>query len=229
MYGQPHQGYGMSPQSSYEQSSSPANVGGFGQHGMPARDNSLGAGGAGGYGRSGSAQPAENQQQSASSSAFGGMPNVFSRSQSGFSGQTQSLHQQHSGQQSGGDDPVKQYGEMKGAGGPNPSLSQPGRPGSAINSMPGQSAQSGLPPPQSQQPQQAFGGYPSHLNHQLHSQQGSQYGTALGGHSAHHQAGGQNHQGSGYGSYGGAQFPSSYYAGSGRPGWSGSYTHGAGL
>lgn len=224
MYGQPHQGYGMSPQSSYEQSSSPANVGGFGQHSMPARDGALGAGGIAGYGRSGSAQPTENQQHSASSGAFGGMPDVFGRSQSGYSGQSQPLHQQHGGQQTGGDETLKPYGDVKGAGGQNPSLGQPGRPGSAMNSMPGQPGQSGLPPPQSQQNQQGFGGYPSHLNHQMHGQQSSQYGAALGGHGAHHQAGGPNHQAGGYGSYGAGQF-GSYYGSSGRGGWGGNYGH----
>ncbi|KAI9877703.1 MAG: hypothetical protein M1830_003045 [Pleopsidium flavum] len=224
MYGQPHQGYGMSPQSSYEQSSSPANVGGFGQHSMPARDGALGAGGVAGYGRSGSAQPAENQQHSTSSGGFGSMPDVFGRSQSGYSGPSQPLHQQHGGQQTGGDETLKPYGDIKGAGGQNPSIGQPGRPGSAMNSMPGQPGQSGLPPPQSQQNQQSFGGYPSHLNHQMHGQQGSQYGAALGGHSAHHQAGGQNHQGSGYGNYGAGQF-GSYYGSSGRGGWGGNYGH----
>jgi len=221
MYGQPHQGYGMSPQSSYDQSSSPANASGFGQHSMPPREGALGAGGVSAYGRSGSAQPSESQQHPTNSSAFGGMPDVFGRSQSGYPGQTQPLHQQHGAQPGSNDESQKPYGELKGAGAPNPLLSQPGRPGSAAN-LPGQS---GLPPPLSHQNQQTFGGYPSHLNHQMHAQQGSQYGAALGGHSGHHQAGGQNHQGSGYGNYGGGQFGGSYYGSSGRGGWGGNYGH----
>jgi len=224
MYGQPHQGYGISPQTSYDQSSSPANASGFGQHSMPPREGALGAGGVSAYGRSGSAQPLESQQHPTNSSAFGGIPDVFGRSQSGYPGQTQPLHQQHGVQPGGNDETQKPYGELKGAGGPNPLLSQPGRPGSAAN-IPGQPGQSGLPPPLSHQNQPTFGGYPSHLNHQMHGQQGSQYGAALGGHSGHHQPGGQNHQGSGYGNYGGGQFGGSYYGSSGRGGWGGNYGH----
>ncbi len=223
MYGQPHQGYGISPQSSYDQSSSPANVGGFGQHSMPPRDGALVAGGMGGYGRSGSAQPSENQQHSTNSGAFGGMPDVFGRSQSGYSGQSQPLLQQHGGQQGINEDTLKPYAEVKGTAGPNSALAQPGRPGSAVN-MPAQPGQSGLPPALSHQNQQTFGGYPTHLNHQMHGQQGSQYGAALGGHNAHHQASGQNHQASGYGNYGAGQF-GSYYGSSGRGGWGGNYGH----
>ena len=217
MYGQPHQGYGMSPQSSYEHSSSPANVGGFGQHSVPGRDGTV----SGGYGRTGSAQASENQQISASAGPFGGVPDVFGRSQSGYSSQGQALGQQHSSQQSGNEDAMRNYGESKVPGGPSPALGQPGRPGSAANNMPGQS---GLPPPQSQS-QQGYGGYPSHMSHQMHGQQGSQYGTGLGGLGGHHQTGGQNHQGSGYGSYGASGFGGSYYGSNNRGGWGGNYGH----
>ncbi|KAI9832931.1 MAG: hypothetical protein M1819_003961 [Sarea resinae] len=211
MYGQPHHGYGMSPQSSFEHSASPANPAGFGQPGMQGRDSGLG-GGLGDYGRSGSAQ-ASNQQPSAAS-AFGGMPDVFGRSGAGFPGQNQGLGQQPSDRQTGGEESLKPFGEPKAASGPSPSLNQPGRPTSATNHTPAQASQSGLPPPQSQQSQQGFGGYPSHLH-------AGQYGGlgGLGG----HQAAGQGHQTSGYGSYG-AGF-GNYYGNSGRGGWGGNYGH----
>ncbi|MCJ1300704.1 hypothetical protein MMC08_003501, partial [Hypocenomyce scalaris] len=218
MYGQPHQGYGMSPQTSYEQhSSSPANVGGFGQHAVPGRDGTA----SGAYGRTGSAQPSEAQQNSASGSTFGSVTDVFGRSQSGYPNQNQALGQQHSGQQGGNEDTMRSYGESKVSGGPSPALGQPGRPGSATNNIPGQT---GLPLPQSQT-QQGYGGYPSHMNHQMHGQQGSQYGTGLGGLGGHHQTGGQNHQGSGYGSYGATGFGGSYYGSNNRGGWGGNYGH----
>ncbi|KAI9815280.1 MAG: RNAPII degradation factor [Pycnora praestabilis] len=222
MYGQPHQGYGMTPQSSYEHSSSPANIGGFGQPSSHGRDNAHGS--LGDYGRSGSAQPAQSQQHSAGSGAFGGMPDVFGRSGSGFGGQNQQLGQQPGAQQVGMDDSLKPFGESKASAGPSPSLNQPGRPGSATNNPPGQPSQSGLPPPQSQQGQQGqqgFGGYPNHVSHQgQHSGQGGQYGNlgGLGG----HQSGGQSHQGSGYGSYG-AGFGNYYGNNAGRGGWGGNY------
>lgn len=217
MYGQPHQGYGMSPQSSYEHSSSPANVGGFGQHSVPGRDGAA----SGAYGRTGSAQASEGQQNSASGGAFGGVPDVFGRSQPSYSSQGQTLVQQHSGQQSGNEDSMRSYGESKGPGGPSPALGQPGRPGSATNNIPGQT---GLPPPQAQS-QQGYGGYPNHMSHQMHGQQGSQYSTGLGGLGGHHQTGSQNHQGSGYGSYGATGFGGSYYGNTNRGGWGGNYGH----
>ena len=217
MYGQAHQGYGMSPQSSYEHSSSPANVGGFGQHSVPGRDGTA----SGAYGRTSSAQASESQQNSASGGAFGGVADVFGRSQSGYSGQGQALGQHLSGQQSGNEDTMRGYGESKGAGGPSPALGQPGRPGSAANNIPGQT---GLPPPQSQS-QQGYGGYPSHMSHQMHGQQGSQYGTGLGGLGGHHQTAGQNHQGSAYGSYSATGFGGGSYYGSNNRGWGGNYGH----
>lgn len=130
MYNQPGQ-----QQYSYEHSSSPANVSGFG-----GRDA---------YGRSGSAQPSEGQQSGAGGHTFGGMQDPFGRSSSGF-GQSQAMSQQHSSQH--GEDVSKPSG-------PSPSV-QAGRPGSTTNS---QSQQSGLVPPQSQHSgQQAFGGYPQY-------------------------------------------------------------------
>ena len=237
MYGQPHQGYGMSPQqSSYDQhSSSPANVGGFAQQqSVPSREGAAG-GTLASYGRSGSAQPSENQQQysGASGGGYGNMPDVFARSGSGFPGQAQGVNHQVGGQSGANDDARGGYSDSaKVPGGPSPALGQPGgRPGSAVNSLQGQT---GLPPPQSQsqQNQQGYGGYPGLVNHQMqqHGQQGSQYGAGppgggLGGH--HGSAGQQTHQGGGgYGAYGaGNTFGASYYGGGGisRGGWGGNY------
>lgn len=217
MYGQPHQGYGMNPQTGYDQhSSSPANVGGFGQHSAPNRDGPA-SGGLGSYGRTGSTQPSDSQQQYGGASSYGSVPDVFSRSQSGYPGQSQNLTPQAS-QQGSNDDALRGYGESKGANGPSPALGQPGgRPGSAVNTM---QNQSGLPPSQGQsQAQQGYSGYPGH---QMHGQ-GSQYAASpgLGG---HHQSAGQSHQGSGYGGYG-ASFGGSYYGGNNRGGWGGNYAH----
>lgn len=228
MYGQPHHGYGMSPQTSYDQhSSSPANASGFGQQqAAPSRDGAA-SGSLGNYGRSGSAQPSENQQQYSSAGtgagSFGGMPDVFARSTPGFPSQSQSLGHQQSGQSVTNDDSVRGYNDAsKIPGGPSPALGQPGgRPGSAANSMQGQNS---LPASHSQsQSQQGYGGYPGHVNHQIHGQQTSQYGAgpaALGG---HHQPGAQSHQASGYGAYG-AGFGGSYYGNNNnRGGWGGNY------
>lgn len=160
MYAQPQQGY------SYEHSSSPANANAFGREAS--------------YGRTGSAQPSEPQQTAASSTAFGGVPDPFGRTSSGF-GQAQ----QH-GAHSANEDPSK-------AAGPSPSM-QGGRPGSAVNNHPGQ--QAGLPAPSQHSAQQGFaGGYP-------------QYGGGLGnatGHQGTHQNTGYGGYGSntGFGTYGG--------------------------
>jgi hypothetical protein len=115
---------------------------------------------------------------------------------------------------------LKPFGDSKGANGRSPSLSQPGRPGSATNTAPG----SALPPPQSQQA--GYTGYPSHLQgHGLHgAQAGSQYG-GLGG-AGGHQAAGQGHQTSQYGGYQG--FGGNFYGNSQqqqRGGWGGNYGH----
>lgn len=169
MYGQPQHQY------SYDQGSAAANAGGYGGRG----DN--------GYGRSGSTQPADQQT---SASGYGGMPDPFGRSSSGF-GQSQGLGQ-HGGSHQGSEDAVK-------ASGPSPAL-QSGRPGSTTNTSQGQ--QGGLGQHQSQQA--AFSGYP-------------QYGGGFGGNFGGQQAGHQ--QSSQYGAYGSGAFGgygSSY--GSGR-GW----------
>lgn len=219
MYGQPHQGYGMNPQTSYDQhSTSPANAATFGQqHSTSGRESAV-TGGLGNYGRSGSAQPSDNPQQYSSSGGnnHGGVPDVFGRSSSGYQGQNSGLGSQL-GQQGGNEDSLRNYGDASkvpgGAGGPSPALGQPGgRPGSAANIQ----GQSGLPPPQAQtQGQQGYGGY---MGHQMHGQQGSQYGAGPGGVGAHHQYGGQNHQAGGYGGYG-AGYGTSSYGNSNRGGW----------
>ncbi len=236
MYGQPHQGYGISPQqNSYDQhSSSAANVGGFAQQqSAPGREAAV-SGSLTNYGRSGSAQPSESQPQYSGSGAgtYGNMPDVFARSGSGFPGQGQGLNQQVSAQSGANDDSARGYGDSTKVpgGGPSPALGQPGvRPGSAVNAMQGQTGQ---PPPQNQnqQSQQGYGGYPGHVNHQMHQhgQQASQYGVGPpgGGLGGHHGSGAQQtHQGSGYGAYGAAAgaFGGSYYGGNNRGGWGGNY------
>ncbi|KAL2814242.1 hypothetical protein BDW59DRAFT_154473 [Aspergillus cavernicola] len=196
MYGQPH-GF------SYDHSSSPATAGSFNQA-MPGGRDSV-------YGRTGSAQPSESQQSAAGTTAFGtGMTDVFGRSQGGF-GQSQPITQQPPV----ASEEAKTFEASK-AGGPSPSLSHANRPGSANNSVPGQSqSQTGLPPLQGQQGQQGFSGYP-HLN--------PQYG-GLGGLGGHQAAANQtHHQASGYGNYGGAGF-ANYYGNTGRGGWGGNYGH----
>ena len=218
MYGQPHQ-YGMSPQTSYEQhSQSPANTGGYGQQSMPGRDN---IGSLGGYGRSGSTNPTDSQTAHANNSGtFGSMPDMFNRTQqSSFSGANQSAGQQQ-GAPGGNDDASRSYGDSsKATGGPSPAPGQAGgRPGSATNNMQGQS--SGMPSQHTGQPgPQAYGGYPNHMNHQMHGQQGSHYGAGPG---APHQSGGQTHQA--YAGYGGG-FGGSYYGNNARGGWGANYGH----
>ncbi|MCJ1307508.1 RNAPII degradation factor [Agyrium rufum] len=234
MYGNTHahQGFGMSPQASYDHhSSSPANVGGYGQsQSMPGRDSGLG--GFGGYGRSGSTNPADaqSQQQGNSSAGFSNMQDMFNRTQSGFSGQNQTAGQQQ--QQSGqaGEDSSARgsYGDVSKipGNGPSPASGQPGgvgasgRPGSAANNMQGP----GGAPSQQQSQQGGYGGYPS----QMHSQQAGQYGAGPGANAAsHHQQSGQQAQAAAYGGYGAAGgFGGGYYGGGNtRGGWSGSYGH----
>lgn len=225
MYGQPHQGYGASPQTGYDQhSASPANTGAFAQQHASSGRDSAAPGGLGNYGRTGSTQPSENPQQysGASASNHGGMPDVFGRSQSTYQGQNSGLGS-HMGQQSGGEDPLRSYGDSsKVPGGPSPALGQPGgRPGSAANTP----SQAGLPQSHGQgqgQNQQGYGGY---MSHQMHGQQGSQYGGGPGGlGGGHHQSGGQNHQAGGYGAYG-PGYGSGFYGNSNRGGWGANYGH----
>lgn len=200
MYGQPHHGYGTSPQASYDHPTSSASAGGFG-----GRETSSYAG-LNDYGRQG-------QGQSGSSFAS---QDTFGRTQSGYSSQNQS--QQYSQQaNTSSEDALKAYPDAK--TGPSPSLGLPGRTGSAANNsnLPSSSSQTGFPPPQSQQ--QGFGGYPGHLNHP-NSSQNSQYGGlgGLGG----HQSSSQSHQSSNYGNYGAAGFGGSY-GNYGRGGWGSNY------
>ena len=222
MYGQPHQGYGISPQTSYDQhSASPANAGAFGQqHSVASGRDSAAPAGLGNYGRSGSTQPSDNSQQFSNTAAsnHGNVPDVFGRSQSGFPAQSSGLGS-HMNQPAGNEDSLRTYGDSsKVSGGPSPALGQPsGRPGSAATPQ----AQSGLPTPQGQsQSQQGYGGYMG----QMHGQGGSQYGGGPGALGGHHQYGGQSHQGGGYGAYG-AGYGSSSYGNSNRGGWSANYGH----
>lgn len=224
MYGQPHQGYGASSQTGYDQdSASPANTGAFTQqHASSGRDSAV-PGGLGNYGRTGSTQPSENPQQypGAGASNHGSMPDVFGRSQSNYHGQNSGLGS-HMSQQSGNDDPLRNYGDSsKVPGGPSPALGQPGgRPGSVAN-VPGQT---GLPQSQGQGQGGQGQGYGGYMGHQMHSQQGSQYGGGPGGLGGHHQSGGQNHQAVGYGAYG-PNYGSGFYGNSNRGGWGANYGH----
>ncbi|ODH23743.1 hypothetical protein ACO22_05362 [Paracoccidioides brasiliensis] len=201
MYGQPQHGF------SYDHASTPATAATFNQ-GAPGRDT--------GYGRAGSTQPSE--AQTSGHTAFGAIPDVFGRTQSGFV-QSQPIAQQ---QPASAEEAAKGFEAPK-AGGPSPSLAQANRPGSATNSVPAQpqAGQAGLPPAQGQPTsQQAFGTYP-----QLNPQYGG-----LGGLGAHHQQAGANathhQQASGYGQYGGAGFGGNYYGNTGRGGgWGGNYGH----
>ncbi|KAJ4377872.1 RNAPII degradation factor [Neocucurbitaria cava] len=210
MYGQPHH-YGMSPQASFEHSSSPANAGGFGASSLHERGSGMG-GGFGDYGRSASGT-SQNPSATSGSGGFGGLPDTFSRPGQGYSNQS-SYGQQQGGQQGLGEDSLKPFGDSK-SGGPSPSAlgAQPGRPGSATQNTPSQSGQGGLP---QHSQQQGFGGYPGHLSGN------NQYG-GLGGlghqNSAGHQQ--QQQQQSGYGNYGGF---GGYGGGSyNRGGWGGNY------
>lgn len=208
MYGQSH-GYGMNPQSSYDQhTASPANTGAFGQNQQTsmrsASGMSSGMSNLDDYGRS----SAQSHQQS---SGFGGMTDAFARSGSGFGGA-----QGGYGQQSiaGQEDSLKPFNDNK--GGPSPALGQPGaRPGSAANSAAG-STQSGLPPPQSHQ--SGFGGYAGFPGQ-------SQYGSlgGLGG-QQQQQPHSQSNMGAqgGYGSYAGNSFNQTY-GGYSRGGWGSNY------
>jgi hypothetical protein len=203
-------GYAMSPGAPYEHASSPA-AGGFGGSSLHGRDSALG-GGLGDYGRAGSAQSAQTPQGLGSGS-FGGAQDSFGP---GSAYQGRGYAQQ--GAQPGAGDDLKPFGDSKATNGRSPSLSQPGRPGSATNTAPG----SALPPPQSQQA--GYAGYPAHVQgHGLHgSQAGSQYG-GLGG-AGGHQAAGQGHQSSQYGGY--QAFGGNYYGNSQqRGGWGGNYGH----
>ena len=216
MYGGSH-GYGMGPQSSYDQhSASPANAGAFGQNQQTSMRSASGMGSGLGnlddYGRSSAQQSAAHQQQN---SGYGGMQDAFTRSTSGFGGQSGYGQTSMAG---GSEDSLKPFNDSK--GGPSPALGQPGgRPGSAANSA-GGSTQSGLPPPQSLQ--SGFGGYPGFPGQ-------SQYGGlgGLGSQQQQQQQHGQNTMGGqqgGYGSYGASGFGQTYGGGGySRGGWGSNY------
>lgn len=215
MYNQPH-AYGMSPQTPYDHTPSPA-AGAFGGSSLHGRDSAVGAG-LSEYGRGASQQSGAAAQPIGGSTGFNSMDS-FGRGSS-YQGQSQQYGQ---GSQQGAADDLKPFGDAKASNGPSPSLTQAARPGSAANAAPGQSA---LPPPQSAQ--QSYGGYPSHVQqqHALHgSQSGSQYG-GLGGLGGQHSAG-QGHQSSQYGSYGQGGFGGNQYGGYGqqRGGWGNNYQH----
>lgn len=209
MYGGP-QGYSMSSHSSYEQhSSSPANAGAFGQNQASSMRTASGmSSGLGG----GHDDYSRGSTQTGSQSGFGNVNDPFARSTSGFAGQM------GYGQQSmaGPEEPLKPFDNTK--SGPSPALGQPGRPGSAANSVAG-GTQSSLPPPQGQH--SGFGGgggYPGFPG------QGSQYGGALGGLGSHQQGqsamGGQGGYGGGYGAGG---FSQTYGGYGSRGGWGSNY------
>lgn len=218
MYGQPHQsaqGYGISPQTSYEQSASPANAHTYGTN-VRGNDSSL-SGGIGDYGRSGSAQP--SQQNTSGAGYSGHNAESYNRGASGNYGHGQYGQQQMDESLK----PTQSYGDSK--SGSSPAMGQPGRTGSAANSGYGGAAhnQSNFPPSGGQQ---GFGGgYPSHLN-QLHNNHGSGYGSGIGGLGSH-QSSGQGHQASGYGGGYAGGFGNNYnsYGGQQRGGWGGNYGH----
>jgi hypothetical protein len=210
LHGGAYPGYAISPAAPYEHASSPA-AGGFGGSSLHGRDNAL-AGGLGDYGRAGSAQSSQQAPQGLGSGAFGGAQDAFGP---GSTYQGRGYTQQAT--QPGAGDDLKPFGDSKTANGRSPSLSQPGRPGSATNAAPGT-----VLPPQSQQA--GYGGYPGHLQgHGLHgTQAGSQYG-GLGG-AAGHQGAGQAHQSSQYGGY--QAFGGNFYGNNQqRGGWGGNYGH----
>ena len=211
MYGQqPSHGFGMSPQASYEQSSSPANTGALGASSIGGgRDSALGGLGSE-YSRSGSAQPHQATSNN-NPSGFGSMGDAFGRSAGGFGG-----HQSYGQQTSGtNDESLKALHESK--SGPSPGLGgQPGRPSSGFNTGGHPTGQSGYGPPQG-----SFGGgYPSHMSH-LQNNPSSPYG-GLGGLGNQHSST-QGHQGGGYGNYGG--FGNSYGNYGGGRGWGSNYQH----
>ncbi|PMD64039.1 uncharacterized protein K444DRAFT_641123 [Hyaloscypha bicolor E] len=206
---QGYQGYGMTPGAPYDHAASPA-AGGFGGSALHGRDSALG--GLSDYGRAGSAPSSQTPQALGGSGAFGGSHDAFGRG----SYQAQQQYGAQQGNQQGGGDDLKPFGDSKVANGPSPSLSQAGRPGSATNT-----AGSALPPPQSQQA--GYGGYPAHLQQQGQGLHGSQSGgyAGLGG-AGGHQAGGQGHQNSQYGGY--QAFGGNYYGSQQqRGGWGGNY------
>lgn len=196
MYNQP-QGYGQS----YDQSST-SGAGSSNQLGsMQSRDNN--SSGLGELGRTPSTQSSQPTNY--------GSSDPYSRSQSGYPGQSQGYPQQSYSQQPADD---HKYAENK-ANGPSPAMNQqPGRPSSTVNNSSGQQSQS--------QPLQSLGGYPGFnqsqygfagFGSQQQPQQGQQgYGASYGG-----------GFGNAYGQGGSYSQQSQHY--NGRGGWNGSYGH----
>lgn len=211
---QPNQ-YGMNPgPHAYSNPSA-----GFGQPGALHRDSGAAAAAAGGLDSYGRASSQSAQQQT----GFGGMHDAFGRGASSYQSQTGQAFSTPGSQPAAGStgvDDLKNFGDVKGAAGPSPSLAAAARPGSAANNAP---SQSGLPPPQSSQ-QSGLGGmgqygYPAHIQ-QGHGLHGAQSGAGGYGMSASGAA--QSQQGSyGYNQGGFA----SYYAGAGNHarGWGNNY------
>jgi hypothetical protein len=229
-YGQPYgnnkynqgqnQGYGMSPQTSYEQST-PSNTASNLGHtsSFQGRDASfVSSGGFGGsdYGRSTSTAPTQSQQGGAAGAAsgYGGFPgeqdsSYGGRGASGGPVSNTGMGQYGSGAQGASDaSNLKPYHDSK--VGSSPSMHQPGRAGSAVNNAgyggvggAGSGGQSGYQAPQSQQ---GFGGYGpgSHTGSGYGGHSNNQYGGlgGLGGHQASAQSHQQGQQGGGYGGYG---------------------------
>ncbi|KAI0125529.1 hypothetical protein BJ170DRAFT_436249 [Xylariales sp. AK1849] len=220
VYGQPHQYGGMSHQSPYDHSSSPA-TSGFGQSAAGGRDSGLGSS-IDNYGRAGSAQ---SGAQNIGNSGFGGAHDAFNRAGSSYQSQAGQGFNGPSAQSGSANDDLKPYGETKATGGPSPSIGAAARPGSATNNTPGQT---GLPPPQSgAQGMGSYGGYPSHLQSQgLHGNQSGGSGYGLGGAGGQGQHG-NNPYGGGYGNYGSNQGFGNYGGGR-QQGWGNNYQGGNG-
>ena len=212
MYGQPHHGYGLNPQTSYEQhSSSPSNLSGFGQSAAHGRESAL-SGSLGDYGRGGaSSQTSHSQQGGSGVGGFSSMPDYLNNRTHSGAGSTNANHQayaahhhqsglQGSSTAAGVEDPLKAFGEAKSATGPSPSaLAQSGRPGSAAadkqqNQQQAQHHQHAQQQQQQQQQQQHY-----HHNQHHHQQQQHQQG-GYPSHLNHHLQSGQVSQ---YGGLGG--------------------------
>lgn len=223
LYGQPHH-YGMSQQTPYDHTSSPAT--GYPQTSLHRGDSGAGSGLAD-YGRAGSAQ--SGAQPGLGSAGFGGINDAFGRGASAYGvqgGQAFNAPSTQPGGAASGSEDLKPFGDGKTAAGPSPSLGSAARPGSATNTAP---SQTGLPPPQSAQQGMGYGGgYPSHL--QGHGLHGTQSGTT--GYGAMGAGSAQGHQNSPYSAYGG--FGGTNYYGSQQQqprhgGWGNNYGAGSGF
>jgi len=221
-----HQGYGMSPQTSYDQST-PSNASGFGTSGHGAQGRDTGFSGYGGdYNRANSAAPSQSQQ-----SGYGG----------GYPSESSDNYGRGASATSNAAGGMGQYGNATGTpsttaaglkpfddgkAGSSPSLQQPGRAGSAMNSSGfgagggATGGQSAYPPAQHQQ---GFGGYSSHSggygaqSTQAGGHTGAGYGNQYGQH-GHGGLGGGFYGRGGHGGSAQSQQPGSQYSGYGS-GW----------